>query len=150
MAQESWERREVLSGPTAKQWARAGIWSIGVSGFGAVGGVACALTIVARTQALDPVTLAFVAMTVGGVGVGWFCSWMSDRKERVELAAGYTTCAQGNNEVVRLHSRTGVVMREAGQPNLTKPQWEAAMTRVRAYEASVGSVKPRKNTGEQS
>lgn len=132
-----WERREVVPGPTAKQWARAGLWSVGVSGIGAVGGLACALTIVAQTQSLDPLTVAFLVMVVGGIGVGWFCNWMSDRKEKRELAAGYTTSAQGNNEVVRLHSPTGVVMREAGQPNLTKPQWDAAMARVRAYEASI-------------
>lgn len=74
---------------------------------------------------------------MGFIG-GWVCNKVGDHKGKAEIRAGYTTSAQGNNEVVRLHSPTGVVMREAGQPNLTKPQWEAAMARVRAYEASIG------------
>ncbi len=75
---------------------------------------------------------------------------MMNRKERAELAAGYTTSAQGNNEVVRLHSPTGVVMRNAGEPNLTKLQWEAAMARVIAYKASINTEEPPKRRGAEA
>ncbi|WP_295127634.1 hypothetical protein [uncultured Leifsonia sp.] len=141
MEQQCWTRRELLPGLTTKQWARAGLWSIGVSCIGGIGAVVWALVVLTRTQAWDPAAVAFIVTVIGGMGFGWVCSLMSDRKERAELAAGYTTSAQGNNKVVRWHSPTGVVMREAGEPNLTKPQWEAAMARVRAYEAFVAREK---------
>jgi hypothetical protein len=106
-----------------------------------IGALICGLTIVSASQQWDPVTITFLALLFLGFGGGWVLNKLSDRKGQAELAAGYTTSAQGNNEVMRLHSRTGVVMREAGQPNLTKPQWEAAMARVRAYEAFVAREK---------
>ena len=104
-----------------------------------VGALLCAVTIVSASKQWDPLTICFLAVFLLGFLGGWIFNQLGDRKRKAEASAGYTTSAQGNNEVVRLHSRTGVVMREAGQPNLTKPQWEAAMARVRAYEASIRS-----------
>ncbi|MFJ3394671.1 hypothetical protein [Leifsonia aquatica] len=134
--EEEWERRELLPGPTVKQWSRCGLVGVAVLGFGMLGAAVCALTIVARTKQWDPLTLGFLATLVMGFAWVWLCYLAGNRKERDELAAGYTTAAQGNNQVARLHSPTGVVMRRAGEPDLSHQDWVRAMERVRAYEKS--------------
>lgn len=138
-----WVRHDLLPGPTVFQWSGYALMSCALGLVGMIGALVCAVTIVSASQQWDPVTITFLALLLLGFAGGWVLNKLSDRKGRAELAAGYTTSAQGNNEVIRLHSRTGVVMREAGQPNLTKPQWEAAMARVRAYEESVANEPPR-------
>jgi hypothetical protein len=100
------------------------------------GALVCALSIVARTERLDPLTITFLALAGAGLLAASAFLWLSDRKQKAEVGAGYTTLAQGNNDVERLHSPTGVVMRAAGEPNLTKAQWEAAIAKVRSYRAA--------------
>ncbi len=133
---ENWTVRELIPGPTAKRWARCGLLAAAVCGFGMAGALVCALTIVARTERLDPLTITFLALAGAGLLAASAFLWLSDRKQKAEVAAGYTTVAQGNNDVERLHSPTGVVMRAAGEPNLTKAQWEAAIAKVRSYRAT--------------
>lgn len=133
---KSWDRRQLLPGLTAKRWAAIGLMSFAAAAAGAIGAIVCAFTIVLRTQSWDPITISFVSIILVGAAFGWVCVILSDRKERAEIKAGYTTTAQGNNEVARVHSPTGVVMRDAGRPNLSRPEWEAAMSRVRAFEAT--------------
>lgn len=132
---EELKRMDLLPGPTAKQWARYGLIACGVFALGCLGGVVWALAVVTRTQRWDLVVVMFLAIGAVGLLCAWIFVLLSDRKEKSEMRAGYTTVAQGNNEVVRLHSTTGVVMREAGRPNLSRSEWEAAMRRVRAFQA---------------
>lgn len=101
--------------------------------------LACAVTLVSRTERLDPITLSSIVLFLMAFLGAWVCNKLGDAKEKAELRAGYTTAARGNNEVARVHSPTGIVMRRAGQPNLTRAQWEQAMCRVRDYEASHGT-----------
>ena len=131
-----WERRELLPGPTVKQWSRRGLVGVAILGIGMLGAAVCALTIVARTKQWDPLTLGFLVILVMGFAWVWVCYLAGNRKEADELAAGYTTAAQGNNEVARLHSPTGVVMRHAGEPDLSRQDWERAMKRVHSYQDS--------------
>jgi hypothetical protein len=133
-----WERRELLPGRTVNQLGGYALYSMGIALIGMVGALVCAFTIVARDQRWDPLTVGFLTLFGLGILVGWIFNLLGDRKG-AEVRAGYTTAAQGNNQVARLHSPTGVVMRSAGQPNLTKMEWEAAMRRVRAYKASSGA-----------
>lgn len=134
--EDAWDHRQLLPGPTAKRWSATALVAIGTAIVGAAGALICVFALVARTETWDPITIGFVLLTVTGTVAGWVCNGLADRKGRVEVRAGYTTVAQGNNEVVRLYSPTGVVMREAGRPNLTRSEWEAAMLRVRAFRAA--------------
>jgi hypothetical protein len=102
-----------------------------------LGALVCALTIVTHSLKWDPLTIGFLIIFMAGMLSGWLFNRISDRKVRDEVAAGYTTVTRGHNEVQRVHSGTGVIMRHAGRPNLTKPEWEEAMFRVRAFQASV-------------
>jgi hypothetical protein len=133
---DPWEKIELLPGTTAKQWARRGLYCIVVMVLAMLGALARALTVVSQTQRWDPLTLGFLALIGPGLLGAWILNLVSEHKEKAEVRAGYTTCAQGNNEVIRVHSPTGVVMREAGQPDLDKPDWLAAMIRVDAYRVS--------------
>ncbi len=85
---------------------------------------------------IDPVTFAFMLLFAGGLAVLTFGVWMMNRKAKREVDAGYTTMAQGYYNVERRHSPTGVIMRAAGEPALTREQWERAMQSVRAYKES--------------
>src|SRR4051812_13756531 len=116
---ESWERRDLLPGNSGKQWGRYALYSLGASFVGMVGALVCAFAIVSKTQRWEPVTVGFLALFLLGLLFGWILSLISDRKSKAEIRAGYTTSAQGNNQVVCLHSPTGVVMRDADFPNLT-------------------------------
>ena len=134
----AWEVRDLLPGPTFHQYAGYGLIALGASAAGGLCAIVWTLTVIVRTQALDPVIVTAMTVCIGGWTLVMVLKPVSNRKEKAEILAGYTTSAQGNNEVARLHSPTGVVMRNAGEPDLTKPQWEVAMTRVRAYQESLG------------
>jgi hypothetical protein len=136
---EIWESRELLPGRTVNQLGGYALCSMGVALIGMVGALVYAFTIVARDQRWDPFTVGFLTLFGLGILVAWIFNLVGDRKGKAEVHAGYTTAAQGNNQVARLHSPTGVVMRSAGEPNLTKVEWEAAMRRVHAYKASSGA-----------
>jgi hypothetical protein len=131
-----WERRVLLPGRTVNQLGGYALCSMGVALIGMVGALVYAFTIVARDQRWDPFTVGFLTLFGLGILVAWIFNLVGDREGKVEVRAGYTTAAQGNNQVVRLHSPTGVEMRSAGQPNLTRIEWEAAMQRVHAFKAS--------------
>ncbi|WP_431279061.1 hypothetical protein [Leifsonia poae] len=135
-----WVKLELLPGKTVKQWSTLALLCFAVAAVGAAGAVVCALSIVAQTQRWDPVTVSFLALFGLGFGGGWIFDRIATAKEKAEVRAGYTTSAQGHNDVVYLHSPTGVVMREAGHPNLTKPEWDTAMQRVNAYRASLAEL----------
>ena len=126
----------MLPGRTGKEWARFSLISCGIGVVGGAGAVIGALTEVARSHRIDPVTGTFLGLFLLGFGVGWVLGKVSYRKLKAEVRAGYTTSAQGFNQVRRVHSPTGVVMREAGQMNLSRAEWESAMVRVRAFEES--------------
>lgn len=124
----------MLPGWSANKWSGAGLvggvmWIVGT-----IGGAICAATLVRQNEALDPITWSFLALF--GTGLSWlaFSFWMMRIKEAREVAAGYTTMAQGHYDVERRHSPTGVIMRGAGQPALTRSQWEDAMGMVREYQ----------------
>ncbi|MFF2051893.1 hypothetical protein ACFVU2_09870 [Leifsonia sp. NPDC058194] len=131
---EDWELCELLPGRTVKQWSRVGLFGIAMLAVGMLGAATCALIIVSRTKQWDPLTLGFLVVLVVGFAWVWFCYLAGNRKEERELEAGYTTAAQGNNEVARVHSPTGVVMRRAGEPDLSRQDWERAMEKVRAFQ----------------
>jgi hypothetical protein len=130
------EQRALLPGKTASQWS--GIALVGGAAWlvGTVGAAICGVTVVRQTGRLDPVTVAFLALFAVGFAVLALGVKLMERKARKEIAAGYTTMAQGHYEVERRHSPTGVVMRAAGQPPLTREQWERAMQKVRTYRES--------------
>lgn len=128
--------RPLLPGPTAMQWANYTLIALAACAISAIGAVAYALLVIARTQRLDPVAVSFVAAFLLSLVIAYVLNHVAHQKVKREVQSGYTTAAQGHNEVPRLHSPTGVVMREAGQPNLTKTEWEAAMSRVRAHQSA--------------
>lgn len=133
---QRWERRDLLPGPSVLQWSSWALWGGCAAVVGGAGAVICGLTVVARTQALDAVTLAFVMTFLVGCIVLFFCVRMMERKEKQELAAGYTTSKQGHYEVERRHSPTGLIVRKAGQPALTRDQEAAANALVRDFLSS--------------
>ncbi|MDN4597532.1 hypothetical protein [Leifsonia virtsii] len=132
------EQHDLLPGPSANKWAEVAIVGGVVWIVGTVGSLTCALALVRDTGVLDPTTLSFMGLFVGGLAALAFSTWMMKAKEKKELSAGYTTMAQGHYEVERRHSPTGAIMRRAGQPALTQAQWKAAMAAVRAYEQRSG------------
>ncbi|MFF2051894.1 hypothetical protein ACFVU2_09875 [Leifsonia sp. NPDC058194] len=138
MPSDEIERRELLAGHSANWWSGVSLGGGALWLVGSIGGVICGLTIVRINQRLDPVTIGFLALFALGLAVLVFGDRMAAFKAKKEVAAGYTTMAQGHYEVERRHSPTGVVMRQAGQPNLTRSEWESAMVRVRAFEGSRG------------
>ncbi len=102
---------ELLPGQTVHQWAGFALMSCGIGLVGMIGALICAFTIVSALQQWDPLTISFLVLFLLRFGGGWIRTKASDRKNEAETQAGYTTSAQGNNDVVRLHSPTGVVMR---------------------------------------
>ncbi len=135
MSDQVWEQRELLPGVSSKRWARVGLISLGIA---AISTIALLFTVNASRgdyQYFDPISVLVLGVAATSAVAFWICYILSMRKGRREVAAGYTTSAQGDNEVERRHSPTGVVMRPAGAPDLTKPQWDAAMIRVRAYQS---------------
>ena len=134
-----WRRRDLLPGPTAYQLAGWVLASLGVGAFGAVGALIWGFALAPRTTAWDLLGVVMITMFAGGGLAAFVFDRWSNSKTKKEIAAGFTTKVNGNNQVECVHSRTGVVIREAGEPNLTREQWEAAMNRVRAYEASIAS-----------
>jgi hypothetical protein len=131
-----WERRDLLPGPSVFEWSGWALIGGAICVGGGIGAVVCAFTLVASSHLLDPATVSFLVLFTAGFGWLWICNGMGKLKSRRELAADYTTSAQGHYEVERRHSPTGVVMREAGAPGLTREQWANAMKRVREYQAS--------------
>ncbi|GAB3583631.1 hypothetical protein GCM10027406_28570 [Leifsonia lichenia] len=134
MKELGWEQRDLLPGLSGNAWAGKSLWCFGVWALSAVMTLFGVLASRGRYQYFDPFSLVCLAFFTVSLGLGFLFSWVSTHKIRKEIAAGYTTSTTGDNHVERRHSPTGVVMRAAGEPNLTKPQWEAAMRRVRAFE----------------
>lgn len=128
-----WEQRDLLPGISGNAWAGWGLWSFAICTVSAILLLFGALA-AHKTQQWDPYILSSLGIFAASFGAGWLFLLISNVKTRKEIAAGYTTSTTGDNQVERRHSPTGVVMRAAGEPNLTKPRWEAAMRRVRAYE----------------
>jgi hypothetical protein len=77
------------------------------------------------------VVFATTAVTTGVVG--GLMTPFAAQKERRELAAGYTTSAQGHHEVERRDWKYGVIMREANTGKMSYDDWVAAKRRIQAY-----------------
>lgn len=131
-----WERRELLPGPSTYDWSSWGVLALVGIVVGAFGTVTCAVTIAAREQSMDTGTACFLTVFLISSAILLICSKAMQRKERREIEAGYTTSMQGNYEVERRHSPTGVIMRAAGQDPLSREQERRAKERVRAYLSS--------------
>ncbi|WP_348786601.1 hypothetical protein [Leifsonia sp. NPDC080035] len=136
--QPEWRRRDLLPGATTFQIGGWVLISIAIAAVGAIGSLIWGFGVAPKTKAWDPVGIAVFALFAGGSVAAFVFDRWSDLKAKREIEAGYTT-VNGNHQVERVHSRSGIVVREAGEPNLTKEQWEAAMNRVRAYEESIAS-----------
>jgi ferredoxin len=128
-----WEQRDLLPGLSLHAWSGLGLWGIALALVGGLGAVVGALVVVARTHVVDPVTLGFLILFFAACLWCGLCSSMCAYKRRREIAAGYTTALQGHYEVERRHPPTGVIMRYAGQPALTRVQEEQARRRVDAF-----------------
>ncbi|WP_348786598.1 hypothetical protein [Leifsonia sp. NPDC080035] len=132
-SREEWEQRDLISGRSAFEWARVGVLGLVTAAAGGLGAAICAVTIVAANQAIDAVTIACLTTFLIGSVVLLISSRQMKRKERLELAAGYTTLMQGHYDVERRHSPTGVVVRGAGQQALNRVQEREAKQRVQEY-----------------
>ena len=55
---------------------------------------------------------------------------------KAERAAGYTTVPTGDADLDRVDPHTGIVLRDAGQPRLTRGQWRIARRQAREYVTS--------------
>lgn len=128
------DRVQLLPGPTVNQWGLYALICSAAGVIGMIGATICALTIVAKFERIDPVTIVFVGLVIGGFLAAWICNFLGDQKEKAERRARYTTATQGNNDLPRVHHQTGIVMRHASQPNLTRAEWESATARVRAFK----------------
>jgi hypothetical protein len=129
----TWEQHELLPGPSVYQWATWGLICLVLIVVAGCGALIRALTTVARTQYIDPITFFFVIVFVLSCVALVTIDQLGRRKKRLELAAGYTTAAQGSYDVERRHSPTGVVVRSAGQGPLTRGQEQEARERVREF-----------------
>lgn len=124
----------MLPGPSVFDLAGYVLWSIAIWAISAVFALVGVVASRDTYQYFDPFSLACLAVFVMSLTAACLLPYVSALKSRKEIAAGYTTAAQGHNEVERRHSRTGVVMRAAGESDLGRADWEAAMMRVRAFE----------------
>lgn len=80
-----------------------------------------------------PAFVLFIALAVLSAASGGLLWPFMAAKERRELAAGYTTAAQGHYEVERRDWKYGVIMREANTGKMSYDDWVAAKRRIQAY-----------------
>jgi hypothetical protein len=127
-------RREVLSGPSLLTWGRIMLGSLIWLPLGG----AATLLLLLSSQATGSGSLTVAFHVVSGV---WFATFLfavfgsvlgATTRSKAELAAGYTTTPYRNQEVDLVDSRTGIVLRSAGEPLLDRETFKARRSAARA------------------
>lgn len=121
----------VLPGSTANALARRGLGA-GVIAL-MLGALAVILNSLARVLPSWVQYLSWVVavLLVGALTVVVAFSLSARRKDREEVANGYTTAMSAHNEVPQVLSQTGTIIRLPGQPYLTGTEYRAAIHRAR-------------------
>ncbi len=128
------KRRDLVPGPSLVVWGWVGIVTVY---WGVVGGVLVGLFFavasgVGASWLLD-LFHVFLAVWLVGVVVGAAAIGLGlPTRLKMELAAGYTTGNFAHPEVDLVDSRTGIVLREAGEPLLDRSTFRAARRAARA------------------
>lgn len=122
--------RAVLPGPSLWQWIRLGFVTIAI--LLPLVLMLGATIILTRTWVSNPVISGLLII----IGLGFVMLIVANVMSRVqrdkEFAAGYTTSRGGYLQYDQVDESTGLVVREAGEPALTRPQYRAKIDAFRA------------------
>lgn len=144
LAERSHERRSMrrvqrIKGGASTTWQNVGTGAM--AGL-AVFGVGMILMIVFRPFRLTPFWDALFFGFLGLLGVSVYvlilAGAIAHLQNRREVKRGYTPNAYTNVNAAQIDPRTGVVIREPGEPLLTKAQRVEAVRRARAWAAGGG------------
>lgn len=124
--------RTVIPGWSLWQWICLILASSGAVGFLSV--VLAAVVVITRTWVTNPLVsgiliaagIAIVCIILGNV--------MGSVRRDQEFAAGYTTSRGGYLQYDQVDESTGLVVRDAGDPALTRAQYRAKIDAFRATQ----------------
>ena len=114
--------------------------TLGLSGFACAGLAATATTstlvVMAVTRELfeNPWVAGLAGLMAASLAVGYVAMRLMDKQKLREFAAGYTTSRMGYSNMEQVDERTGLIVRAAGEPLLTRQEHRA---RVHAFEATM-------------
>jgi len=121
--------RTMVRGPSMWRLYMAALALGGVAAIVSVG----ALFVLVRTQDSPRVVPLVLVIFVAFIASFLVAHWASKQKDR-ECAAGYTTSGLGYPNLEQVDQATGLIVRSAGEPLLTRQE---RLTRVRAFKATL-------------
>lgn len=116
------------------------MWRLGIACLAFAGvtlaGTVAAVTVMAVTHTLfeNPWVGSICGVAGASIFIAWLVSNVLEKRKDAEFAAGYTTSRLGYPNLEQVDESTGLIVRAAGEPLLTRQEHR---DRVLAYKARV-------------
>ncbi|MCF4123107.1 hypothetical protein L1785_19225 [Antribacter sp. KLBMP9083] len=122
----------LLPGPTGLKLAKIEMGII-LALFPLLAILVAGMAIAGEGYASSPFLTLIMVLVAGDIVSSSIASARCNRKLRAEVRAGYTTSARRFNEVDQVDVHTGYVIRVAGEPPLTRGQYDERAERIRDH-----------------